>query len=276
VFTPFHKPPYPYLYGRSVDETTTPTLGTKREDFTAVNENGIPVEPKALAAGYGTQIGCIVWETMTINTRNLRDPGNAYLVQLLLQKLHERYDFPVEYKNLNLKDNKVNQQALTKMITALASWRTRVKKRIDKDESWEEIKKHEPLLDLLFKEELETDTFKALSALGKKMYEQNLGHHRLGSGGYRGIQEVWDKKDAELIRLGKPNMFDKFTDPQVRNFVRARYYLCPKTKEFKTLVNAMQEFEKLVVSNLPWISSRFAINNEPMILIGFMNPFAGS
>jgi hypothetical protein len=23
VFTPFHKLPYPYLYGRSVDETTT-------------------------------------------------------------------------------------------------------------------------------------------------------------------------------------------------------------------------------------------------------------
>jgi hypothetical protein len=23
VFTSFHKPPYPYLYGRSVDETTT-------------------------------------------------------------------------------------------------------------------------------------------------------------------------------------------------------------------------------------------------------------
>jgi hypothetical protein len=138
-----------------------PMLGTKREDFTQVNENGIPVEPKALAAGYGTQIGCIVRETMTINTRNLRDPGNAHLIQLLLQKLHERYDFPEEYKNLNLKDNKVNQQALTKISTALASWRTRVKKRIDKKESWEEIKKHEPLLEpddyVLFKEELETD-----------------------------------------------------------------------------------------------------------------------
>jgi hypothetical protein len=48
-----------------------PTLGTKREDFTQVNENGIPVEPKAIAAGYGTQIGCIVRETVTINTRNL-------------------------------------------------------------------------------------------------------------------------------------------------------------------------------------------------------------
>jgi hypothetical protein len=28
VFTPFHKPPYPYLYGRSVDETTTQIAGS--------------------------------------------------------------------------------------------------------------------------------------------------------------------------------------------------------------------------------------------------------
>jgi hypothetical protein len=53
--------------------------------------------------------------------RNLRDPGNAHLVQLLLQKLHERYELPLEYENLNLKDNKVNQLALTKMSMALAS-----------------------------------------------------------------------------------------------------------------------------------------------------------
>jgi hypothetical protein len=36
------------------------TLGTKCEDFTQVNENGIPVEPKALAARYRMQIGCII------------------------------------------------------------------------------------------------------------------------------------------------------------------------------------------------------------------------
>jgi CTP synthase (UTP-ammonia lyase) len=46
-----------------------------------------------------------------------------------------RYQFPLEYNNQNLKDNAVNQLALTKMSTALASWRTRVKKRIDKKES---------------------------------------------------------------------------------------------------------------------------------------------
>jgi hypothetical protein len=101
-----------------------PTLGTKREDFTQVSESGVPEEPKALAAGYGTQIGYIIRETVTINTRNFRDPGNAHLVQLLLQKLHERYEFPPDYENLNLKDNTVNQLALTKMSMALASWRT--------------------------------------------------------------------------------------------------------------------------------------------------------
>jgi hypothetical protein len=37
-----------------------PMLGTKCEDFTQVNENGVPVEPKALATGYGMQIDCIV------------------------------------------------------------------------------------------------------------------------------------------------------------------------------------------------------------------------
>jgi hypothetical protein len=42
------------------------------------------------------------------------------LVQLLLQKLHERYQFPMEYNNQNLKDNAVNHLALTKMSMALA------------------------------------------------------------------------------------------------------------------------------------------------------------
>jgi hypothetical protein len=58
------------------------------------------------------------------------------------------------------------------MSTALASWRTRVKKRIDKKESWEKIKKHEPLLEhddyVLFKEELETDPSKLCRCWGRR------------------------------------------------------------------------------------------------------------
>jgi hypothetical protein len=46
-------------------------LGTKREDFTKLSKSGAPEEPKALAAGYGIQIGCIIREAVMINTRNL-------------------------------------------------------------------------------------------------------------------------------------------------------------------------------------------------------------
>jgi hypothetical protein len=37
-----------------------PMLGTKHEDFTKVSKSDAPEEPKALAAGYGIQIGCII------------------------------------------------------------------------------------------------------------------------------------------------------------------------------------------------------------------------
>ena len=67
---------------------------------------------------------------MTINTRNLRDPTNEHFVHLLMEKLHGRYKF-----HQLLKKNPVNQLALTKMSNALASWRSRVKKRIDAKKS---------------------------------------------------------------------------------------------------------------------------------------------
>jgi hypothetical protein len=39
VFTPFHKPPYPYLYGRSVDETTTRTKISHKKLITKTGLN---------------------------------------------------------------------------------------------------------------------------------------------------------------------------------------------------------------------------------------------
>ena len=87
------------------------------------------------------------------------------------------------------------------------------------------------------------------------MRDQNIGNHRCESDGYRGIKKTWDAEDAELIRLNKPNPWDKFTDEQVRNFVRARYYLYPVTKEFVTDDPNVLEFEKCLVRNLLRIKS---------------------
>ena len=50
--------------------------------------------------------------------------------------------------------------------------------------------------------------------------------------------------------MGKENLWHKFTDEQVRNFVRSRYYLNKATGEFITDDDDVKKFQKLLVSNL--------------------------
>ena len=115
------------------------------------------------------------------------------------------------------------------MSTALSSWKFWVKKKIQKGDSWEKISAKEPTLDEdefnIFSEYVKSKEAKKWTEWGKAMRDQNIGNHRLGSGGYRGIQPTWDKEDEEVARMGKENPWHKFTDEQVRNFVRSRNYL---------------------------------------------------
>jgi hypothetical protein len=105
------------------------------------------MEPAKRATGYGIQLGCIMRESMSINQKNIRAKGNTQLCELLIGKLHNRYKYPEPFDNKKLKGNKVNKLALTRMSTALSSWKSRVKKRILAGKSWEEIKKAELMLD---------------------------------------------------------------------------------------------------------------------------------
>ena len=116
------------------------------------------------------------------------------------------------------------------------------------------IKTKDPMLDKedfdAFKLSLSTEESKKWTEWGKKMWDLNLGNHRLGSGGYRGKQPIWDKEDAEVERLGKENPWHKIADEQVRNFVRSRYYLVKDTGEFVTDDDDVKRFEKVLVRNL--------------------------
>ena len=83
------------------------------------------------------------------------------------------------------------------------------------------------------------------------MRELNLGNHRLGRGGYRGKQPVWDKEDAEYAAAGIPNPFQQYKDdPQTEFFVRSRSYKDKATS--KIIIDPkIQEFTTAVVSSLP-------------------------
>src|SRR4051812_16907470 len=92
------------------------------------------------------QLGCIVRESMSINTKHLRSEANERLVANFIKKLHRRYKFPALYTDKLDPSNKVNRSAITKMANALSSWRTRVRNKITKKESWEKIKNGEPMI----------------------------------------------------------------------------------------------------------------------------------
>ena len=218
---------------------------------------GIPMEPKRYADGYGRQVAAILRNTVSITTTNLRTRDNSHYCQLLIDKRHTRYKFPDLFNNKNLKGNKVNKFALRKMRKALASWRTRVKTEIFVDnKSWEELKEKEPLIDEptydLFKARCESDMAKAASEKGKEMRKLNIGNHRLRAGGYRGSEPKW-AEDAELRAAGKPNIFEKYTDSQTKNFLRARFHVDKATSALVSNDAKVKEFEAAVVSNLPRI-----------------------
>ena len=110
-------------------------LGTVKEAFTELGNNGLPTKPTELVRGYAGQLGCILRGTASINTENLRHPDRANLRNLLFTKLHDRYKFPGDFANTCLLGNKVNSAALTNMSTSLVTWRSTVKKMILKGDS---------------------------------------------------------------------------------------------------------------------------------------------
>ena len=64
-------------------------LRTLKEEFTQVDSDGNPTEPKHIVKGYSVQLGCILQSTISINTDNLRHKDRGNLRNLLFTKLHE-------------------------------------------------------------------------------------------------------------------------------------------------------------------------------------------
>ena len=229
-------------------------LRTLKEEVTEVDSDGNPTAPERIVKGYSLQLGCILRSTVSINTENLRHPDRGNLRNLLFTKLHERYKFLGDFANTRLSGNKVNSAALTKMSTALATWRAAVKRRILRGDSYEKIKETNPSISEDdyndFKINCSSTASSQSSEWGKQMRELNIGEHTLGPGGYRVAEPIWDKEEADRAEQGLPPLFDKYGDKQTRNFVRARYKKDPKTKELTTDPKT-RALELVLVRNTP-------------------------
>ena len=136
----------------------------------------------------------------------------------------------------------------------MATGRAAVKRRIEKGDIYEKIKETNPSISEAdyreFKIKCESGASEESSQWGKEMRDLNLGVHKLGPGGYRVAEPIWDKEDAERAEQGLPPCFEKYRDKQTRNFVSARYKEDPVTKELTTDPKT-KELELVLVWNTP-------------------------
>jgi hypothetical protein len=156
----------------------------------------------------------------------------------LISRLHAWYEFPLEYRNQDLKKNIVNRYALTRFTKHLSSYKTMLREMIADREPFEEVHCHFPwMTEEDFKVFLanEADDFtKTQSKWGKDLAEKNIGHHHLGCRGYDGKKPKWDKEDQAYIEKGIENPYDRYEDSQFRAFVRTRYHKETETGKLVT------------------------------------------
>ena len=231
-------------------------LGTGRLDVHSVHPGtGEPISPRAVSAGYGNNLACILRETVSINETNIREDNKEHLQMLLLTKLHQRYKFPDWRADVDPTTDpnmdRINQKALKKFSKDLSAWKNRVREAMAKEGScYATIKAKWPMIT-----EEDYEQFKATSADPvtkdkskhfKDLQAKNIAPHRLGTRGYTGKRPKWDKEDAERERLQQADPFAEFTDPQERDFIRARYTKVKETGEWVT-DEATRDFIRLLV-----------------------------
>ena len=93
------------------------------------------------------------------------------------------------------------------------------------------------------------------------MRDLNLGVHKLGPGGYRVVEPIWDKEDVEHVEQGLPPLSDKYREKQTRNYVRARYKVDPVTKELTTDPKT-KALERVLVRNTPRVISSIWLHSN--------------
>ncbi|KAK1664339.1 hypothetical protein QYE76_052498 [Lolium multiflorum] len=215
------------------------TVGTGRDTVKEVDPaNGLPVEPKDVAKGYGNQLECILREVINLNETDLRAENKAHLRAQLIARLHSRYKFLGDYASTHQTKNIVNSQALLKFTKHLSSYKYMVRKLIAEGKGFEEVHSAFPHVSqadfdaFVANEELQATKNRKL--WGKEMRELNIGNHNLGSRGYEGKEQYWEKEDEAYVNAGIENPWLKYKDPLERRFIRSRYHKKKLTGELVT------------------------------------------
>ena len=179
---------------------------------------------------------------------------------MLLTKLHKRFQFPgrddrIENPWADAAMKSINNHTMGMFSNDLAGWKGRVKRAIDAKEPLSKILADNPTLTAeefkKFKDTSATEAAKIKSEKYKELQQSNTRNQCLGSRGYLGKRPIWDKEDAKREAAGIPDPYAEFTDPQERDFIRARYKWDKEKKVWYTDPIMRKLIRLLVIILLP-------------------------
>ena len=197
---------------------------------------------------YSNSVGIIVCEGVNINCIDLKAEKNKSLVEELLQRLFNKYEFRVDEKIMK----RVKHKAMSLMIRALGTWRCSAAKFTEKDFKtfihvrWPKIKEKDWRLFVASRQEAKS---KEKSEWGRQLRSKNNITHRLGSQCYDVARVVWEKEDREQEAAGRQAPFEYLKEGVGKDFVRARAKIDKTTGQPKFNSKGADIIHQLLVSS---------------------------
>ncbi|KAL6647076.1 hypothetical protein ACP70R_014513 [Stipagrostis hirtigluma subsp. patula] len=203
--------------------------------ITAVSRAGNPFQPKEAARQFRTACGVLAKERVSINLASWKKLGESEK-DLLWNDLLEKFEIPEEYEAI------VRVRALKSMAQAFRAFKHKLTKYyaligqapfedypfIHK-QGWE-----------IFVESRLTEEFAKISQTHKEIQSHNTNPHRLGTGGYDGKAEEWERIDEQARREGRELPFSEVDSEVCRTWLRGR---SSKTADGQLVLNNPRDQE---------------------------------
>nr|AAX95381.1 hypothetical protein [Oryza sativa Japonica Group]AAX96102.1 transposon protein, putative, CACTA, En/Spm sub-class [Oryza sativa Japonica Group]ABA92901.1 transposon protein, putative, CACTA, En/Spm sub-class [Oryza sativa Japonica Group] len=202
----------------------TPRTGNKipKERFriTAVDAVGLPTSPRKILSRFRSICGVIGRQKFSI----LQDDFKLVPVaekDIAWLTFKESFDYPAEH------EDRLRRAAFKVMGTAWKNFKTKLVGEFVYNPANPDPREKFPWITEQVWEEFHakksTPESKARSEAYRLLQTKNQHPHRLGTAGYAGKEEEWQREDEEAEESCTPLVFGDIPHPRARNWARARY-----------------------------------------------------
>lgn len=202
----------------------TPRTGNKipKERFriTAVDAVGLPTSPRKILSRFRSICGVIGRQKFSILQDDIKlVPAAEKDIAWLTFK--ESFDYPAEH------EDRLRRAAFKVMGTAWKNFKTKLVGEFVYNPANPDPREKFPWITEQVWEEFHakksTPESRARSEAYRLLQTRNQHPHRLGTAGYAGKEEEWQREDEEAEESCTPLVFGDIPHPRARNWARARY-----------------------------------------------------